>query len=309
MFKSSLKTAISFLFLISGQQVWSQESMSTPEMKSEAKTETRIEAKTFDSSTESGRSKFGVSLFSLGGAARAQLENTIDNNPSFYFFENYLQFSYRPEKDFRVAFRYSFNYSTSGVDKLGKVADDKADTRDMSLLMTFNNVFEDYMPSNVTYKFQPRLYLPTSEKSKAQGMITSLRLENEMKIYTAKYSNFRFWLNPHYFFQRSTAYLDDKGRARTTDMFQLKHGIDYNWSFHKTFSLVPGYEVEDSWSNASSANNKDEFRSTLIDYRLGLEIRVARPLKFTLGYGHRKDLIKTDQFEDSFTLMTNLNLY
>lgn len=306
MLKSILNTACILALLISRHQAFSQQ---YPNTAANATSPATTETKTADASDDSGRSKFGVSLFSLGGAARAQLENTIDNSPSFYFFENYLQFSYRPQKDMRLAFRYSFNYSTSGVDKLGKVADDKADTRDMSLLLTVYNVFEDYLPSNMTYKFQPRLYLPTSEKSKAQGMITSLRLENEVKVYTAKYSNFRFWLNPHYFFQRSTAYLDDRGRARTTDMFQLKHGIDFNWSFHKTFSLVPGYEVEDSWSNASSANSKEEFRGTLIDYRLGLEIRVARPLKFTLGYGHRKDLIKTDQFEDSFTLMTNLNLY
>ncbi len=262
-----------------------------------------------DSDEKYSDNNFGVSLFSLGGLDRSQITNGNGDTPSMYFFENYLSFSYKIKKDFRLEARYSFNYSTAGTDKSGKDATDKADTRDASLLMGFSRVFEDYLPENVSYSFKPRLYLPTSEKSKAQGMITSLRLENVFKIYTNKYSFFRFGIAPHYFFQRSTAYVDDRGNVKTTDMFQLKTAGEYNWSLSKRFSIKPGFEFDDSWSNSSSANNGKEYRNTLIDYRLGLEVKFGRPLSFTVGYSHRKDLLKTDEFTDGFTLMTNATLY
>lgn len=272
----------------------------------EIKKQTRIEKTGTD--YETGRSKYSISLFSIGGIDRSQLTNG-SGQQSMYFFEDFLAFGYKVSKDFKLAARYSFNYSTAGTDKFGKDVTDKSDTRDMSLLMTWYNVFEDQLPSNVSFKFQPRLYLPTSDKSKAQGTISALRFENELKIYVGKYSNFRIWSGPIYSFQRATAYTDDKGYIKTTDMFNLKQGAEFYWSLSKTFGLVPGFEVDDNWSNASPVNAKNEYHTTSIDYRLGLDIKVARPLSFMLGYSHKRDLIKIGEFADGFTLMTNATLF
>jgi hypothetical protein len=247
---------------------------------------------------------FGFSLFSLGGMDRTQITDG-SGTPSMYFFENFLSLSYKIRENVRFSARYSFNYSTAGINKYGDDVTDMADTRDASLLLGFSHLFEDYLPEYLSYSFQPRLYLPTSEKSKAQGTITSLRLENTLKIYTQRYSYLRLWVKPHYFFQKSTVYLNENGWARTTDMLELKTGAEYSWSLNKTFSLKPGFEIEDNWSNASSASNLKEYRTTDIDYRFGVEYRVMKALSFTLGYGHKKDLIRTDEFTDGFTLMTN----
>ncbi len=264
-----------------------------------------------DNSNIQGR--FRVSLFSLGGVDRTQLTNGSDQIPSMYFFENYLSFAYKISKDFRMAARYSFNYSTAGSDRDNKDVTDKADTRDMSLLLTWYNLLEDSLPLSMTYKFQPRLYLPTSEKSKAQGMISALRLENELKYFTDRYSNFRLAISPEYYFQRSTAYVTENRfggvSTKTTDMFLLKHSLEYSHNVNKLFSLKVGYEVEDEWSNESEINRKDEYRKTAIDYRLGVEFRPSKKLNFTLGYGHNRDLIQIGQFRDGFTLMTNAALF
>ncbi len=270
-------------------------------------TTTSNSSSSFDN--ENDRSKFGILFFSIGGIDRSQLTDGSGNTPSMYFFEDFLAFSYKVSKDFRISARYSFNYSTSGTDKFNNDVNDKADTRDMSLLLSWANVFEDYLPDNMVYKFQPRLYLPTSEKSKAEGLISSLRLENESKIFLSRHSYFRLWLAPHYFFERSTAYTNDKGKPRATEMFAVKHGAEFSYDLNKTFALKPGFEVEDTWSNSSSSNMLSEFRGTNIDYRFGLEIKVAKPLSFTIGYDHKKDLIKTDEYADGFTLMTIATLY
>jgi hypothetical protein len=280
--------------------------LSTSQAAAQDQTTTTAGVPTGDSDEKSA---WRVSLFSLGGVDRSQLGNGDGEEASMYFFENYLQLGYKVSQSLRLAARYSFNYSTAGVDKFGKEVTNKADTRDMSLLLSVYDVFSDYLPTSVTYKFQPRLYLPTSDKSQAQGMITSLRLENEVKAYVDRYSYFRLWAHPQYSFQKTTTYLDDRGNARPTDMFLSKHGIDYNHNLSKMFSIVPGFEIEDKWSNASPVNSLEERRENTIDYRLGLEIRALRDLKFTLGYGHKRDLIRTDEFTDGFTLMTNANLF
>lgn len=291
-----------------------QTSTESIEQKIEADKKAEDELKNYVTNTDpdsqsSGSGRYRVHLFSLGGIDRTQIENMNDRQQSMYFFENYLQLAYKFRKDARMALRYSFNYSTAGYDRTGKDLTDKADTRDMSILLTYYDVFEDYLPASVSYSFQPRLYLPTSEKSKMQGMISALRLENVVKYYVGRYDYFRFWVAPTYYFQRSTAYVDSNNKIKTTDMMGVKHGASYSYNINKFFSLAPGFEFEDEWSNTSEVNNRDEFRNTTVDYRLGLEMRPMKRLMFTLGYGHRKDLIKTDNFNDTFTLMTNLALY
>ena len=285
-----------------------EQQKSAVEQKAEEQKEQEIKDYVTQSDPDSqGSGRYRFSLFSLGGIDRTQIENMNSQQQSMYFFENYLQIAYKFRRDARMALRYSFNYSTAGYDRTGKEMTDKADTRDLSLLLTYYDLLEDILPSSFSYKIQPRLYLPTSEKSKSQGMISSLRLENELKVFTDRYSYLRVWFAPQYYFQRTTAYVDPNGKIKTTDMFGSKHGADYNYNVNKYVSIVPGFEFEDEWSNTSDINNRDEFRNTTVDYRLGVQMRPLRSLMFTLGYGHRKDLIKTDNFNDTFTLMTNLS--
>lgn len=257
-----------------------------------------------------GKKRVRLSLFSLGGLDKKQLEKISDEAQSMYFFENYFQLAYKFQKDQRIALRYSFNYSTAGKDRSGKDMTDKADTRDLSILMTFYDLFEDVLPTNMSYKFQPRMYLPTSEKSKAQGQISSLELENEFKIFTDRYSYIRTWFEPRYYFQKNTTYINLGGRAAVTDMFQAKHGAEYSHNLGKMFSAAVGFEFDDSWSNASPSNNLFEKHETTVDYRLGLEMRFFKQLKFTLGYGQRNDLVRTNtEPSETLTLMTNASIY
>lgn len=256
----------------------------------------------------SGSTGWGLNFFSLGGIYEKQFEI---RDPSMNFFENYLGLSYRPNRDLRLGVRYSFTYKTDGFDELGREVNDanKTESADMSVLATIKNILEDEIPSAMELKVQPRVYLPTSDKSRASGMIASLRLENEMRYYFNRSQSIRAWFQPRYYFQRNTAYVNDAGKFRTTEMFQSKHGLEFSQGLTKWFAFKPGFEIEESWSNASPANNLSEFRDSKIDYRLGFEFTISREINTTLGLAYNQDLYDANTFQRQMTLMTNVSIF
>lgn len=269
-----------------------------------------------EASTEgsSGSSAWGLNFFSLGGIYEQQFKRA---DPSMSFFENYLGLSYRPNRDLRLGVRYSFIYNTDGLDRNGREVIDanKAESADMSVLVTLKNILEDNIPSAMELKFQPRVYLPTSDKSKASGMIASLRLETEMRYYINKTQGLRVWFQPRYYFQRNTSYQTGKvlrdGRLelKTTEMAQSKHGIEFSQALAKWFAVKPGFEIEESWSNTSPTNELSEYRKSTIDYRLGFEFTISREINTTLGFAYNQDFYDANTFERQMTLMTNVSIF
>lgn len=257
--------------------------------------------------TEPAKSPFSVSMFTLGGFDDSQFKNA---DPSFYIYDGYVSFNYKVHKDLRFALRPAFNYSTEGNDYIGNSVTNKMTTRDFSMLVTRYNVFEESLPASMDFKTQARLYLPTSEGSKLEGMIARLRFEFEAKNYTSQYSNFRSYIKPSYYFQRTTSYLDNAGKIKTTKQADVQYGVEYNWNLNKLFSVLPGFEVEDTWANASEANAREQRHDNSIAYRLGLEVRPMRAFNFTVGIQSRHDLIIMDRPDvTSYSLMTNISIY
>ena len=185
----------------------------------------------------------------------------------------------------------------------------KSESADMSLLVQFRNILEEKIPSAMELRVQPRLYLPTSDKSKQQGLIASLRLETEMRYNFDRELSVRVYFQPRYYFQRNTAFLTDRGSIRTTEMAQSKHGFDFTQRLNRTFAIKPGIEFEDNWSNTSPVNSREEFRDSSADYRLGVEYAATRNLNFTLGYSFSQNLIDIGDFDKQITLMTNATLF
>ncbi len=275
----------------------------------EAPASTSVSSASTEGST--GPSAWGLNFFSLGGIYEKQFEN---RTPSMNFFENYLGLSYRPNRDLRLGIRYSFIYKTDGLDESGREVTDgnKSESADMSVIMTMKNILEDKIPSAMELKFQPRVYLPTSDKSRDSGMIASLRLETEMRYYFNRTQALRAWLQPRYYFQRNTSYeyeSNGRMRSRTTEMAQVKHGLEFTQGLTKWFAVKPGFEIEESWSNSSPVNNLREFRDSTIDYRIGFEFTISREVNTTLGIAYNQDLYDADIFERQMTLMTNVTIF
>lgn len=256
---------------------------------------------------ESNLKAFGISFFSLGGVNSDQFNRP---DPSFYVYDGYLSFNFKVNRNLRFAARPAFNYSTEGLDYMGTPVTNKMQTRDFSLLATNYNVGEDDLPANQDLKIQTRMYLPTGEGSKAEGMIARLRFEFEHRYYVGRYSNIRTYVKPSYYFQRTTSYLDSAGKLKTTNLADVQYGSEVDVNLNKYFSVKPGFEFEDSWTNESDVNDRDGRHTTTIAYRFGVEVRPVKEFNFTIGYQDRRDLVQSDRAKDlSYSLMTNVRIY
>jgi hypothetical protein len=256
--------------------------------------------------TKPVKNNFGVTWYFIGGQT---LNNKSEQLSSFDIFDSYLSFNYKISDDFRISARPAFGYALQGTTNAGRETNDKARVRDFSFVTAFSNVFEEYLPASMSYRFAPRLYLPTSDGSKEEGMIARLRLEQSLRWNFARYSNVSFYAKPSYYFQRATTYLTSAGKVRTSKAADSEHGVEVSYSLNKMFALKPALNFIESWSNASGANNMDTFRSSVLDYRLGLEVRATRDISFTIGLQQEQDLLAKKDDEVSYSLLTGGTLF
>lgn len=262
--------------------------------------------------TENLPKAFSISFFSLGGYTDKQFRNA---DPSMEFFDNYVSLNYKISKDFRISARPAFGYSTAGRNSFGDEVTNKIRTRDFSLVVKFSNLFEDALSAKAEVANAFRLYLPTSESSKDSGMIARLRYELEGRYNFEKFSNFRYYAKPSYYFQRSTVSLDNSNpkkpnQIKTTSKFDIEHGGEFSFDMNKYLAVKPGFEIQEKWSNSSEAENKPEFHATTIRTGFGVEVRPTRDMSFTVAINDTRDLIFTDKApETGYTLMTNITMY
>lgn len=285
------------------------------ETNSQAEAVTTATTKSTDVLDEKQKNPFGISLFLIGGYTDKQL---YSDKPSFDIFDSYISFSYRVSNDLRFSARPAFGYATDGYNKYGDRTDDRARIRDFSLAATMLNLFEDSMPVMMDLKFQPRLYLPTSEASKDQGIISRFRPELEVRYFLNSQATIRYNLSPSYYFQRNTVYFDNSNpkkpnSLKTTTLADLEQTVELSWNMNKYYSLKPAIGLTDLWSNTSSLNTSreaEQFRKTSLLYGVGVEIRPIKKFSFTVGARTEKDLLNSDRsVETSYSFMTGITLY
>lgn len=266
------------------------------------------------------KSSFGIAFYSLGGYDDTQFNNP---DPSFSMYDAYVSFSWKLPNDIRLAILPTFGYTTSGKDNRGQDAADKFYWRDFSISAAQNNLFEDYIGASWNLKQKARLYLPTSDGSKEEGMIARIRLEFEARYNLDRYSSVRAYIKPSYYFQRSKSYLSGT-KVKASKLIDAENGAELNWSLNKYFSVKPGFEIKEKWANFSEANSADlknfnratnewtnfnGTHSTVIDYRLGFEIRPTRDMNFTIGIQDERDLADPSMTPvTSYSLLTNITL-
>lgn len=252
------------------------------------------------------RGNFGITWYFIGGQT---LNNESEQLSSFDIFDSYLSFNYKISDDFRIAARPAFGYALQGTTNSGRETNDRARIRDFSFVATFANLFQESLPVTTSYRIAPRLYLPTSDGSKEEGLIARLRVEQSFRWNFNRYSDVSIYAKPSYYFQRSTTFLTSAGKIRTSRMADSEHGVEVSYSLSKMFSVKPALNFIESWSNASAANNQPTFRNSVIDYRLGLEVRAIKALNFTIGIQREQDLLAKKDDEISYSLLTGGTLF
>ena len=300
MFKNSLAFLITTIFLI---QLAFAQSM------------TPVNTAINQAPVKSDENPFSISLFMIGGYSDQQFRNA---NPSFDIFDSYLAFNYNINPDVRISARPAFGYSTDGVNKYSDKVGDRSRIRDFSFAGSIRNILENILDDSLSLKFKPRLYLPTSDGSKDQGMIASFLAETELKYYLSRYNSFKFYIKPKYYFQRNTVYLDNSIPSRPnylkqTTMMDSEHGLEFNYDISKFFALKPIVAFEESWSNTSSVNTSkeaDQYHKTTIFYGGGIEIKPTRDFSFTVGVRTTKDLITPAKTEETgYSILTDISVF
>lgn len=256
---------------------------------------------------------FSITFFNLGGYSDSQFREA---RPSFAMYDSFISFNYKVNRDFRIGARPAFGYTTGGLDDRGKETTDHMYTRDFSLVAKFLNMFEDSLPAALDISNQFRLYLPTSDGSKAQGMIARLRSEFQAVYHLSRGMEIRYYAKPSYYFQRSTyttTYYPDRPTVpvnRTTKFMDLEHGGEFSYDLNRYFALKPAFEFGEEWSNSSPANGLTQYRTSTLRTGLGLEIAPSRNLNFLVAIQSTQDLIFPDNTpETSYVLMTNATLF
>ncbi len=263
-------------------------------------------------SENTGTKAFSISFFSLGGFTDKQFRQA---DPSMDFFDNYISFNYKINRDLRISARPAFGYSTAGKNAFDQEVTDKIRVRDFSLVTKISNVLESHLPAEIDLSNSFRLYLPTSDSSRETGMIARLRYEIEAKNNFSKFSNFRYYAKPSYYFQKSTTFFDNSNPKRpnvvkTTNKIDLEHGAEFSFEMNKFFAAKPGFEIQEKWSNSADAYKKPETHTTSLRTAMGIEIRPNRDMNFTVAIQDTRDLIVTNKpAETGYTLMTNITMF
>lgn len=301
-----MKTTLIFSILLASLFVQAQEVLNANEAKTSLDTKNVTEVKPVETDSTL-RSPFGISFYTLGGYNDTQLYNS---DPSYSVYDAYVSFSWKLPNDIRLSALPTFGYTTAGNDLSGKEAADKFYWRDFSLAISQNHLFENYLPARFELKQKARLYFPTSDGSKDEGMIARLRLELESKYNIDRFSSFRMYMKPSYYFQRTTAFLTSAGKTSTSKMADSQHGAEVDWNLNKLFSLKPGFEIEDKWTNKSEVNAYTSRHTSEISYRMGFEVRPSRDVNFTVGIQDKRDLIDPSGVDPtvSYSLLTNVTI-
>ena len=311
----SVMKSFAFVMLMTVQvMAQTNETTLSSTQKSSISSEASVNSSSVDTSdvkANSFKQRFSINFYTLGGYDIHQFDKP---RPSYAVYDSYFSFNIKTSQNLAFSAMPTFGYTTDGRDYQGKEVTDKVIIRDFSFAMTMYNVFEDNLPTALDYKIKSRLYLPTSDGSKAEGMIARLRLENEMKYYLDNGTNFRMYVKPSYYFQRSTSYVDNtnpnKEKAKSTRLADSQHGAEYNYKINQYFSLLPAFEIEDKWSFASDSNKLDQRHENTIAYRFGIEVRPFKSFNFTVGYEDKRDLIQRDRDAQlGYSLLTNLNIF
>lgn len=173
---------------------------------------------------------------------------------------NYPTFEYRTGRGEKLFFRPAFMLYTAGEDLRGTKTDSRFQWSDAFFGYASNSI--PWLPFEMDYKSEIRVYVPTSDSSRDEGMIARIRGDLKAHYPLTNRLTFLLWFKPDYFIQTRTAkYLP----PRTPNERPLVRGTrDYGYELSANlyyqmrggvFGLGGSVQHEQNWVHASVAEN------------------------------------------------------
>lgn len=227
------------------------------------------------------------SFFSIGGLTPGQ----VDRGSGSYSAYNYISFNYKLSDKTKFSIRPVFYANTAGFDKSNNYQEQSVKLGDLHLVYSVN----DYLVAGrIKMSTALKLYLPTSEFSKASKMIAQFRPETYIQYELNRFDSVSWVLKPDIYLQSQTAYLDsatpqyDDGfykfdPRKTTRIAALEHYLEYAKSFGKEYTLKPALGFKEDWTYGSEVEKLEGSHSTSFRSAIGLDIKLIKNWTITPG--------------------------
>lgn len=162
---------------------------------------------------------------------------------------NYLSLEYRTGRGEKVFVRPAFLFDTSGVTSRGEGYPQSFEWHDVYLGYASYNI--PWLPLDMDYKSEVRVYLPTGTLSSNEGMIARVRGDLKAHYPLTNRMSFLLWFKPDYFFQSRTAFQNGRFTNGTRDYgYELSANLFYLFR-GGVWGLGSAIQHSQAWSHAS----------------------------------------------------------
>lgn len=189
--------------------------------------------------------------------------NELNRGKGYLSTYNYLSLEYRVGRGQKVFIRPAFLFQTAGEeirrDRNNPQQDSKFAWSDVYLGYSTYSI--PWLPFNMDYKSELRVYLPTSETSQNTGMIARIRGDLKAHYPLTSRLTFLLWFKPEYFLQRRTAYTTTTGYVNGTKDYGYELSANLYYQLRGgMFGFGGSVQHEQSWTNPSVAEGLYVFR-------------------------------------------------
>lgn len=192
----------------------------------------------------------GVGFFNYSTVDTAEVNRNKGQLTSY----NYPTFEYRTGRGEKVFFRPAFLFDTSGEDLRGKNQPSRFAWSDAYFGYASYNI--PWLPFEMDYKSEIRVYVPTSDSSQNEGMIARIRGDLKAHYPLTSRLTFLLWFKPDYFVQSRTAKKNDAGYARGTRDYGYELSANLYYQMRGgVFGLGSSVQHEQNWMHASVVEN------------------------------------------------------
>lgn len=206
----------------------------------------------------SGWSEFkrnlGLRFFNFTSAAMEQVGKDGGRLESY----NYFSLQYRLSRTEAIAVRPAFMLNSGGSDYRGRFQESQFEWSD--LYINYANYGLRFLPFDLDYVANLRLYLPTSESSQTRGMIARIRPYFIVGAPLTSRMTYSIHFQPDFYIQSRTGYANDRGYANGNRNYGYKVFGELSYRLNRTFSLVGEMGHEQMWHHSVPVENVAVFQ-------------------------------------------------
>lgn len=226
-----------------------------------------------------------TTFFQLAATEPARFD---DDKATALFFYNYFSFNYKIDDDSRFSFRPVFTIESPGVNKYNDtVSKWNINMGDWYAQYSRFNLF-DMGPFGTRTNL--RLYAPTSDNSKNNGMIAQFHPELYFETSLWRGTGIEFAFKGDYYFHSQKAYTFTTSSGRqiftTNKEAELETYFQLNQRLTSKFDLKPRLTWFDEWKHRSPENRLSSSHTTAFAASLGVDWHPTNNFNATLTYSN-----------------------